>query len=55
MSVEFEASDVTAIDPVALPPAVGAKTVPKVKLWPGLNVMGRLNPVALKPKPETLA
>ena len=55
LSVELEASDVTAIDPLALPPIVGAKTVPKVKLWPGLSVMGRLSPVAMKPVPETLA
>jgi len=34
VSVELAASEITEIDPVALPPEVGAKTVPKVKLCP---------------------
>src|SRR5713226_1107113 len=55
VSVGSEASDTTEIDPVALPPEVGANTVPKVKLCPALKVRGRLSPVTLKPVPETLA
>ena len=53
--VELAASEITEIDPVALPPDVGAKTVPKVKLCPAASVRGRVNPVTLKPVPETLA
>ena len=45
----------TEIDPVALPPEVGAKTAPKVKLCPAANIKGRVNPVTLKPVPEALA
>ena len=33
----LEASDTTEIEPGALPPALGAKTTPKVKLCPGLR------------------
>ena len=55
VSVELAASEITEIDPVALPPEVGAKTAPKVKLCPAANVRGRVNPVTLKPVPETLA
>src|SRR5713101_5763229 len=55
VSVGFAASEITEIDPVALPPEVGANTVPKVKLCPALKVRGRLSPVTLKPVPETLA
>ena len=54
-SVELEASEVTAIDPLAFPPDVGAKTVPKVKLCPAARVSGNVNPVTRKPVPETLA
>ena len=54
VSVGSEASDTTEIDPVALPPEVGANTVPKVKLCPAFRVRGRLSPVTLKPVPETL-
>jgi hypothetical protein len=45
VSVGLEASEITEINPVALPPVVGANTAPKVKLCPGLRVRGRLNPV----------
>lgn len=55
MSVELAASETTEMDPVALPPVVGANTVPKVKLCPVVKVRGKLNPVIRKPVPETLA
>ena len=55
MSVELAASETTEMDPVALPPVVGANTVPKVKLCPVVKVRGTLNPVIRKPVPETLA
>jgi hypothetical protein len=55
VKVELDASETTEIDPVALPPDVGANTAPKVKLCPALKVRGRLNPVTLKPVPETVA
>ena len=55
VSVGLEASDATEIEPVALPPAVGANTAPKVKLCPGLRERGRLNPATRKPAPETVA
>jgi len=50
-----EASEATAIAPEKLPPETGLNAAPKVKLCPGLRVRGRLNPVMLKPVPETLA
>ena len=53
--VGLEASETTEIDPVALPPEVGLNAAPKVKLCPGFKVMGRVNPVTLKPVPETWA
>jgi hypothetical protein len=53
--VGLEASESTEIRPVLLPPVAGANIVPKVKLCPGLKVRGRLNPVILKPLPETVA
>jgi hypothetical protein len=40
--------------PVALPPVVGAKTAPKVKLCPGARVFGKGNPLTLNPAPEGL-
>ena len=55
VSAGLDASETTEIDPVALPPEVGAKTAPKVKLCPALRVRGRLNPVTRKPVPEALA
>ena len=55
VSVELAASEITEIDPAALPPEVGAKTAPKVKLCPALKVRGKVRPVTLKPVPETLA
>lgn len=55
MSVELAASETTEMDPVALPPVVGANTVPKVKLCPVVKVRGKLNPVIRKPVPETFA
>jgi hypothetical protein len=51
VSVELEASEVTTMDPEALAPEVGLNAAPKVKLWPGLRVIGRFNPVTLKPVP----
>jgi hypothetical protein len=53
--VALEASDRTEIVPLALPPVVGAKTTPKVKLCPGLRAIGRDNPVTWKILLETLA
>ena len=55
VSWESEASETTEIDPEALPPEVGVKTAPKVKLCPGLRLKGKFNPVTRKPVPETLA
>ena len=55
VTVGLEASETTAIDPLALPPEVGANTAPKVKLCPGLKVRGRLKPVILKLAPVMLA
>ena len=52
---ESEASETTEIDPEALPPEVGVKTAPKVKLCPGLRLKGKFNPVTRKPVPETFA
>jgi len=54
-TVGLDASETREINPVALPPIVGANTVPKVKLCPGLKVSGRLNPVILNPVPDTAA
>ena len=51
----LEALETTEIDPAALPPVVGVKVAPKVKLCPGARVRGRVKPVALKTVPETLA
>jgi len=53
--VALEALDVIAMLPLKLPPVAGAKSVPKVKLCPGINVKGRVNPVMLKPEPVSLA
>jgi hypothetical protein len=47
VSKGLEASDTTEIEPGALPPALGAKATPKVKLCPGLRVRGNANPVTL--------
>jgi hypothetical protein len=55
LRLELAASETTEMDPVALPPVVGANTVPKVKLCPAVKVRGKLNPVIRKPVPETLA
>ena len=41
--------------PVALPPEVGVKMAPKVKLCPGIRVNGKVSPVTLNPVPVTLA
>jgi hypothetical protein len=49
-----EALEVSTRLPLALPLAVGAKFTPKVKLWPGLRVKGRLSPLTLKAEPVTL-
>jgi hypothetical protein len=48
---EFDAVDITEMLPDALPPVVGAKTAPKVKLCPGARVIGKLNPLTLKAAP----
>ena len=53
--VELEASEITEMLPLALPGEVGAKTVPKVKLCPGIKVRGRFKPVMLNPEPVMLA
>ena len=53
--LELAASDVTVIPPLALPPLLGAKETPKVKLCPGTRVIGRLRPVMLKSLPVTVA
>ena len=49
------ASEVTVIPPLALPPLLGAKDTPKVKLCPGTRVIGTLRPVMLKSLPVTVA
>ena len=55
VSFGLEASETTEIDPAALPPVVGVKVAPKVKLCPGARVRGKSSPVTLKTVPETLA
>jgi hypothetical protein len=51
VSDEFDAVDISEMLPDALPPVVGAKTAPKVKLCPGARVSGKLNPLTLKAAP----
>jgi hypothetical protein len=41
----FEAFETTEMLPLKLPADVGAKTPPKVKLCPGIRVIGRLSPL----------
>lgn len=55
VNVALEASDRMEIVPLALPPVVGANKTPKVKLCPGLRVIGRDNPVTWKVLLGTLA
>ena len=55
VSEESVASEITETDPEALPPEVGANTVPKVKLCPEASVIGSVNPVTRKPVPVTAA
>jgi len=52
--VELEASEITEMLPLALPGEVGAKTVLKVMLCPGIKVTGRFKPVRLNPEPVML-
>jgi len=54
-TVRLEASEITEMLPLALPGEVGEKTVPKVKLCPGIKVRGRFKPVMLNPEPVMLA
>ena len=51
VSDEFDAVDISEMLPDALPPVVGAKTAPKVKLCPGARVSGKLNPRTLNAAP----
>ena len=51
VSDEFDAVDITEMLPDALPPVVGAKTAPKVKLCPGARISGKLNPLTLNAAP----
>jgi hypothetical protein len=48
----FEAFDVIATLPVALPAVDGAKIALNVKLCPGASVKGALIPLTLKPAPD---
>jgi hypothetical protein len=43
----FEAFETTEMLPLALPAEVGAKEAPKVKLCPGMRVIGKLSPLML--------
>jgi hypothetical protein len=47
----FEPFEAMANDPVADPPAAGAKVTLNVTVWPGLNVAGGLMPLMLNPVP----
>ena len=51
----MEAFEITEIVPVLLPPVLGEKAAPKVKLCPAVKVSGRLRPVTVKLVLETLA
>lgn len=55
VSEVLDAFDVMTMLPVALPAVVGLKPVPKVKLCPAARVIGKLNPVTLKPGPDAVA
>ena len=50
-SVEFEASLVTVMPPVALPALVGANVTVRVAVWEGFTVAGTVMPLTLKPLP----
>ena len=47
--------DVTARLPVALPPDVGENLTLKLTLWPALNVIGKLKPLAVNAEPVVAA
>ncbi len=47
----FEALDVTATLPLALPAEVGVKETEKVALWPDVSVTGVVIPLKLNPVP----
>ena len=43
---------VMATAPVALPAALGVKSMVRVRLWPGARLVGNATPVRRKPWPE---
>ena len=45
ISMAFDPLTVSDIFPFAAPPVVGINTTPKVELWLGASVSGRLNPL----------
>ena len=51
----LEAFETTAIAPLTLPAAVGAKRTPKVNLCPLFRLKGRASPLNLNPAPVTVA
>lgn len=55
LSEEFEALEVNATFPLALPPVVGAKVTVKLDVWPAFSVRGKLRPLMLKPAPVATA
>jgi len=54
MAGELLALLTTATVPVKLPDVAGSKIAPKVVLCPAAKVSGGVNPVTVKPAPETL-
>jgi len=49
-SAELDAFDAMARLPDKAPAEVGEKVALKLTLWPGLNVIGKVTPLALKPE-----
>ena len=55
LTTGFGASLVTATVPYALPADCGVNVTEKVFFCPGDNVMGKVRPLILKPRPLTVA